>query len=201
MLVKLISEPADRDEFSRNWQSMTGMTVSENYFSSLKLYGFYIDDALIGGFGIAFGDDMAWPKLTDSSGFLEKDINLRDCAEINVLWIKSEFRRSALDSIGFWWKVCAEIARQRAGYITFACEDIPSKASLMNRYKTIGSGLLYNGPITKYEGRRMKVWWTTPFKFRFTKLIFAKEYIRLFRRDFSRRKSKTLDTSSIGETT
>lgn len=49
--------------------------------NAAEVYGLYSEYKLLGGFFLAFGDAMVWPKIADKSLFTRVDFSLRNSAE------------------------------------------------------------------------------------------------------------------------
>ena len=175
--------------FLKEYNNRANMNVPLEYIFECDVYGCFIDGQLEGGFALAYGDDMAWPKVIQQSPDIFNHIPQAFCVELNLVWAKGKLHSSYRNMVRFWTSV-TYIAGNQKNYdiVTYAVDT--RRKYLTSMYKRLSIGKLYQGPVPKYPDREAIVFYSSSFRCRISKLICWKEFfIRFFRSN--RRKSST----------
>lgn len=183
MDVKLLNDEYQKCLFLRNYNQQANMNVPLNYILDCRVFGVFIDSQLMGGFAIAYGDDMAWPQVIPSGNSFLKAVPSCLCLEVNLVWAKDKLHQSYVHMLQFWLTIGKTVGKHpNHEYVTFAVDA--SYRYLVALYKRISIGTVYEGSIQKYPGRKAIVFYTSPFRCRYAKFFCIREFYIRYKRKY-----------------
>ncbi len=150
--------------------------LCDSYLSRGQVHGLFDrDGSMCGGYVVQEGRNARWiPRLpTQAVDDLSNVID--DGLELNLVWLAGPYRK-AMTALRLWTRISRDLGRARdRKFVTFTAET--RKAGLDRLYRTVASGVLYEGPFSGLSGT-YRLYWSTPRKFRWIPLLYLPTYAR-----------------------
>lgn len=175
-------EPVSGEEalvvFADLYARASGLTIPMDYLRRSRVVR-VVDGAgrVRGGFALGPGAVMRWPRQVPPDASLSRPIDLAHSAELNALWLDPAQRKGP-GAAAFWLAVGKEIGASPYRHITF-CVD-PRKQGLARLYQRAASGILYEGPVVDCPLPQLRIFHSTPRRFRWLWLLYAPGLLRRF---------------------
>lgn len=178
MKVELVAGEEALAVFADLYTKASGLTIPLDYLRRSRVLR-VVDrtGSVRGGFALGPGDVMRWPRQVPPDAALSRPIDLAQSAELNALWLEPA-RRKGPGAAAFWLAVGKEIGASRFSHITF-CVD-PRKHGLARLYERAASGILYEGPVVDCPLPQLRIFHSTPRRFRWLWLLYAPGLLRRF---------------------
>lgn len=145
MQFRSIITADERETFRTRFLENSGVTLPDEYCAAGKVIGGYDSTGtMVGGFVIAPGPLMRWPKQLPTVSPLLQRVPVDRMIELNGLWLARSERRGA-EAAQLWACVGETIYATGASYVTYSTDT--RKRGLMKLYNRISSGRIYEGPF------------------------------------------------------
>ena len=194
MEIRKLNNEFEKVLFLREYNQKANMNVPIEYIFDCEVYAVFINSQMEGGFAFAQGSDMAWPQvLPDANEFFDS-VPKSLCLEINLVWAKGNLHKSYSKMMKFWLTI-TRLASNKDGieYITFAVDS--RRSYLVSMYERLSSGRIFSGEVPKYPGRSAIVFYTSPFRCKYSKFICIEEFLIRYKRKL---KGSTKPESDLG---
>jgi hypothetical protein len=180
MNARAVTAADELRQFAARYTEASGLPIPLEYLASSRVVTFHDRrGGLCGGMALAPGNVMRWPRQIPPGAALSATLDLSSCAELNALWLDGRFRKTR-GSAAFWLAVSREIGASPYRHITFGVD--PRKTGLARLYRRAASGVLYEGPVVNAPLPTLRLFHSTPGRFRWLWLLYSVDLARRFLR-------------------